>query len=188
MTLQSYSSTGPLISVLMTGGTTMLSALYQCSALFFGNYGPKVYFFTLQESDNYLLFLLQVVFISYNPPVPRRWVVWVDTDGWGWESRWGVVERNYSFPARQNIAESKGNVCVEENTTGVGDGEHRGAEHISNHSNRWRCLFSSCDALLMLTRSCPSLTAKLPVKDDTDGCSELKLLADFSLPLVYCFH
>lgn len=106
----------------------------------------------------------------------------------GVESRWGVVERNYSFPERQNIAESRGNVCVEKNTTGVGDGKHRGAEHISSHSNRWRWLFSSCDALLMLTRSCPSLTAKLPVKDDTDGCSKLKLLADFSLPLVYCFH
>lgn len=40
-------------------------------------------------------------------------------------------------------------------------------------------LFSSCDALLTLVGPCPSLMAKLPVKDNTDGCSQTKTLDTF---------
>lgn len=51
---------------------------------------------------------------------------------------------------------------VEENTSGRGEVEHRGAEH--DHSCQWRGLFPSRDVLPMVTRPCPSLTPKLPVK------------------------
>lgn len=88
----------------------------------------------------------------------------VDVDGWGSESKRGAVERN--------IDDNKGNVCVEENTAGVRDGDHGVAEHVSNHSNQWSSLFSSCDTPLMFMIPCPSLIAKIPVKDNNDGCSQ----------------
>lgn len=53
-------------------------------------------------------------------------------------------------------------MCVEENTSGRGAAEHRGAEH--DHSSQWRGLFPSRDVLLMVTMPCPSLTPKLPVR------------------------
>lgn len=48
--------------VLTMGGAPMLSALSQCTACICGDYGLHAYFliffFTLRESDNYLLLLL----------------------------------------------------------------------------------------------------------------------------------
>lgn len=53
---------------------------------------------------------------------------------------------------------------MEENTSGRGEGEHRGAEH--DQSSQWRGLFPSLDVLLMVTRPCPSLMPELPLKDN----------------------
>lgn len=97
--------------VLKMGGTPMLSALYQCSAFFCGDYGFKAFFLLCKSLiiiyySHYNLCLLAII-------LPSQRAGWYElTLMVGVESRWRVVKRNYFFPVRHNIADSKGNVCV----------------------------------------------------------------------------